>query len=39
VKGIPKNAERPSKDQTCDSWTLKKQKRLKPKVYVIYSTK
>jgi hypothetical protein len=29
----------PSKKQTCESWALKKEKRGKPKKFVIYSTK
>jgi hypothetical protein len=28
-----------SKDQTCESWASKKEKRCKSKVYITYSTK
>jgi hypothetical protein len=30
VKGIHKKSESPLKDQTCESWALKKEKRFKP---------
>jgi hypothetical protein len=39
AKGIWNNSATPSKDQTCESWALKKEKRYKPKGYIIYSTK
>jgi hypothetical protein len=39
VKGTHKNSTTSSKDQTCESWALSKEKRSKPKVYIIYSTK
>jgi hypothetical protein len=39
AKGICKNSATPSKDQTCESGTSKKEKRWKPKEYTIYSTK
>jgi hypothetical protein len=38
-KGICKNSVITSKDQTCESWALKKENRCKPKEYIIYSTK
>jgi hypothetical protein len=37
-KGTCKNSVIPLKDQTCESWALK-EKRFKPNVYIIYSTK
>jgi hypothetical protein len=36
VKGIYINSETPSKDQTRESWAFKKEKRCKPKGYIIY---
>jgi hypothetical protein len=39
VKGISNNSATPSKDQTLESWALKKEKRSKPKVYLIYLKK
>jgi hypothetical protein len=39
VKGICKNSVAPSKDQTCESWAMKKEKRSKSKGYATYSTK
>jgi hypothetical protein len=30
-KGISKKSVTPPKDQTCESWALKKEKRFKPK--------
>jgi hypothetical protein len=39
AKAISKNSETSSKDQTCKSWALKKEKRSKLKVYAIYSKK
>jgi hypothetical protein len=39
AKGIQKNSATPSKDQTCESQASKKERRCKPKGYVIYSTK
>jgi hypothetical protein len=39
MKGTHKNSAIPSKDQTCESWALKKEKRCKTKVYVIFSIK
>jgi hypothetical protein len=33
AKGIHKNSVTPSKDQTCESWVLKKEKRCKPKIF------
>jgi hypothetical protein len=38
AKGTCKNLVIPLKDQTCESYVLKKDKKCKPKVYVIYST-
>jgi hypothetical protein len=38
AKGILKNSAIPSKDKICKSWALK-EKRYKPKEYLIYSTK
>jgi hypothetical protein len=38
VKGICKKSPTPSKDQTWESWALKK-KRAKQKEFAIYSTK
>jgi hypothetical protein len=35
AKGICKNSETPSKEQICQSWALKKEKRSKPQGYVI----
>jgi hypothetical protein len=32
VKGIYKNSATPSKDQNCESWALKNEKKCKPKV-------
>jgi hypothetical protein len=37
VKGIHKISATPSKDQICESWPSKKEKRYKPKAQVIYS--
>jgi hypothetical protein len=39
VKRMCKNSAIPSKDQTQDSWALKKDKRYKPTGYVLYSKK
>jgi hypothetical protein len=39
MKGIHKKKATPSKDETCESWALKKENRYKPKGYIIYSTK
>jgi hypothetical protein len=39
VKGIGKNSPTPSKDQTWQSRTLKKEKRCKLEEFVKYSTK
>jgi hypothetical protein len=39
VKGICKNSPTPSKDQTWESWVLKKEKRCEQKEFIIYSTK
>jgi trehalose-6-phosphate synthase len=42
LKSCERNMEELSnslKDQTCESWALKKEKRCKPKVYLIQSTK
>jgi hypothetical protein len=39
VNGICKNSVIPLKDQTCKPWALKKEKKYKPKVYILYSTK
>jgi hypothetical protein len=39
AKGTHQNSENSSKDQTCESWVLKKEKRSKSKVYIIYSRK
>jgi hypothetical protein len=39
VKEICKNSLTPSKDQTWESWALKKEKRYKQKEFVIYLTK
>jgi hypothetical protein len=39
VKGICKISPTPSKDQTQESWPLKKEKRCKQKEFIIYSTK
>jgi hypothetical protein len=38
-KGICKNSPTPSKDQTWESWALKKEHRCKQKEFLIYSTK
>jgi hypothetical protein len=38
AKRIHKYSVTPSKDQTCESWALKKEKSCKTKVYIIYST-
>jgi hypothetical protein len=37
-KGICKKLAIPSKDQYCEPWSLKKEKRCKTKTYVMYST-
>jgi hypothetical protein len=34
-----KNSTTPSKDQTCESWILNKEKRYKQKKFIMYSTK
>jgi hypothetical protein len=39
VKRIHKNSATPSKDQICETWASRKEKRNKPKGYIIYSTK
>jgi hypothetical protein len=39
AKGIHNNSTNPSKDQAYKSWSSKKEKRYKPKGYIIYSTK
>jgi hypothetical protein len=39
VKGICRNSETPSKNQSLESWALTKEKRYKAKGYVIYSIK
>jgi hypothetical protein len=39
AKGICKNSLTLSKDQTCESWALKKEKRCKQKELVIHSAK
>jgi hypothetical protein len=36
VKEMQKNSADPSKDQTCESWALKKEKRGNPRGYVIF---
>jgi hypothetical protein len=36
VTGMHKFSAIPSKDQTCESWALKKEKRCKPKEYAMY---
>jgi hypothetical protein len=33
------NSQTPSKDQTCESWALKKEKRCKQRKCITYSTK
>jgi hypothetical protein len=39
VKGISKNSLTPSKDQTSESWALKKEKRCNKKEFTVYSKK
>jgi hypothetical protein len=39
VKGICKTASTPSKDQTWESWALKKEKRYKQQEFITYATK
>jgi hypothetical protein len=39
VKEIEQSSEISLKEQTCESWALKKEKRWKPKLHIIYSTK
>jgi hypothetical protein len=37
MKGICKNSATPTKDQTRESWTMKNEKRCKPKIHNIFN--